>query len=43
MENSNVTPYVPKDKKEKEQASLVSSLVTKRNCFRIGSICSWSK
>ena len=26
MENSNVTPLVPKDKKEKEQASLVSSL-----------------
>ncbi len=26
MENSNVTPLVPKDKQEKEQASLVSSL-----------------
>ena len=26
MENSNVTPLVPKDKKEKEGASLVSSL-----------------
>ena len=26
MENSNVTPLVPKDKKEKGQASLVSSL-----------------
>ncbi len=26
MENSNVTPLVPKDKKEKEEASLVSSL-----------------
>ena len=26
MENSNVTPLVPKDKKEKEQTSLVSSL-----------------
>jgi ATP-dependent HslUV protease ATP-binding subunit HslU len=26
MENSNVTPLVPKDKKEKEQVSLVSSL-----------------
>jgi ATP-dependent HslUV protease ATP-binding subunit HslU len=26
MENSNVTPLVPKDKKEKEENSLVSSL-----------------
>ena len=26
MENSNVTPLVQKDKKEKEKASLVSSL-----------------
>ena len=26
MENSNVTPLVPKDKTEKEKSSLVSSL-----------------
>ena len=26
MDNSNVTPLVPKDKKVKEEASLVSSL-----------------
>ena len=33
MENSNVTPLVPKDKKDKEESSLVSSLISKRNSF----------
>ena len=33
MENSNVTPLVPKDKSAKEESSLVSSLISKRDSF----------
>ena len=42
MENSNVTPLVPKDKKKR--TSIFSQFsFPKRNSFRIRSICSWSE
>ena len=35
MDKSNVTQLHPKDKNQKENAFLGSSLITKRNSFRI--------